>query len=46
MMRTAFPDLELVAEDTIAEADKVVCRFTLRGTHRGEFMGLPPTGRR
>jgi len=46
MMRTAFPDLELVAEDTIAEADKVVCRFTLRGTHRGEFMGHPPAGRR
>jgi predicted ester cyclase len=41
----AFPRYELVAEDTIAEGDKVVVRFTLRGNHQGEFMGIPPTGR-
>jgi len=44
-LRTAFPDLHYTAEDTIAEGDKVVIRFTGRGTQRGEFRGVPPTGR-
>ena len=42
---TAFPDLHWVVEDLIAEGDKVVCRFTCRGTHQGEFLGIPPTGK-
>jgi steroid delta-isomerase-like uncharacterized protein len=41
----AFPDLSVQVEDLIAEGDKVVARNTVTGTHRGEFMGLPPTGR-
>ena len=41
----AFPDLHVTVEDTIAEADKVVARDTVTGTHEGDYMGLPPTGR-
>jgi steroid delta-isomerase-like uncharacterized protein len=44
-LRTAFPDLSETIEDIIAEGDKVVTRNTLRGTHRGEFMGIAPTGK-
>lgn len=39
-----FPDLHLTIEDMIAEGDKVVTRWTARGTHQGEAMGRPPTG--
>src|SRR5919204_5209759 len=42
---TAFPDLHYTLEDLIAEWDKVVHRFTFRGTHQGDFMGVPPTGK-
>jgi len=42
----AFPDFSITVEDMIAEGDKVVCRVTTRGTHRGEFMGMAPTGKR
>lgn len=45
MLREAFPNLEITIEDLIAEGDKVVSRQTLRGTHQGEFMGIPPTGK-
>ena len=41
----AFPDQHYTVEDLIAEGDKVVCPFTCRGTHQGEFMGIPPTGK-
>ena len=44
-MRTAFPDIHFTVEDLIAEADKVVVHVTSRGTHRGIFMGIAPTGR-
>jgi steroid delta-isomerase-like uncharacterized protein len=44
-VRSAFPDLRLIIEDLVAEGDKVVMRATARGTHRGEFMGIPPTGK-
>jgi steroid delta-isomerase-like uncharacterized protein len=33
-------------EDTVAEADKVAARFTMRGTHQGAFFGVPPTGKK
>src|SRR5919201_2483348 len=42
---TAFPDLHATVEDLIAEGDKVAYRITGRGTHQGEFMGIPPTGK-
>ena len=41
----AFPDLHLTVEDMIAEGDKLVVRNTVAGTHLGEYMGLPPTGK-
>jgi steroid delta-isomerase-like uncharacterized protein len=41
----AFPRYALDPEDIFAEGDKVLLRFTLRGTHHGDFMGIPPTGR-
>ena len=43
--RTAFPDLAVTIEDLVAAGDTVAWRFTLRGTHAGPFMGIPPTGR-
>jgi predicted ester cyclase len=45
LFRAVFPDLEWLIDDLIAEGDKVVARTTMRGTHRGDFFGLPPTGR-
>lgn len=42
--RTAFPDLRVTVEDQLAEEDKVVTRWSVRGTHSGEFLGLAPTG--
>jgi steroid delta-isomerase-like uncharacterized protein len=42
--RAAFPDLRVTVEDQLAEEDKVVTRWTVRGTHSGEFLGLAPTG--
>jgi len=41
----AFPDLYITIEDLLAEGDRVVNRWTGRGTHRGDFMGVPPTGK-
>lgn len=41
----AYPDLQVTVEDLIAEGDKVVCRNVVTGTHQGEYLGLPPTGR-
>jgi steroid delta-isomerase-like uncharacterized protein len=46
MFRAAFPDGVTTIEDMIAQGDKVVTRKTYRGTHQGEFLGIPPTGRR
>ena len=43
-LRAAFPDLEMVIEDIVAEDDKVVVRYTARGTHKGGFRGAAPTG--
>jgi steroid delta-isomerase-like uncharacterized protein len=46
MFRAGFPDWVETVEDVIAEGDKVVIRVTGRGTHEGEFQGIPPTGAR
>jgi predicted ester cyclase len=45
MYRSAFPDVQYTVEDQIAEGDRVVTRWTARGTHKGELMGIPPTGK-
>ncbi len=45
MYLTAFPDLCITIEDMIAEGDKVVVRYTSRGTQKGAFGGIPPTGK-
>ena len=45
MLHEAFPDYQVTVEDQIAEGDKVVTRWTCRGTHKGRFQGIPPTGK-
>src|SRR5215210_3734812 len=42
---SAFSDFHINIEDQIAEGDKVVSRYTLRGTHQGDFRGMAPTGK-
>ena len=46
MFLSAFPDIQWIVDEQIAEGEKVVSRFTWTGTHRGEFLGIPPTGKR
>ena len=43
---TGFPDREIVVEALVAEGELVAKRWTFQGTHTGEYMGLPPSGRR
>ena len=43
--RSAMPDLQFSIDDLLAEGDKVLWRFTSRGTHNGPLMGIPATGR-
>lgn len=43
--REGFPDLTIAVEDVMAEGDRVTARVTMRGTHRGEFQGIAPTGK-
>ena len=45
MYMRAFPDLHFSIEDQIAEGDTVVTRWSTTGTHQGEFLGMPPTGK-
>lgn len=45
MTRTAFPDFHTIIEDMVGEGNKVACRFIMRGTFKGEFMGITPTGK-
>jgi steroid delta-isomerase-like uncharacterized protein len=42
----AFPDLQVTLEDEFSSGEKVVTRWTSKGTHQGELMGIAPTGRR
>jgi steroid delta-isomerase-like uncharacterized protein len=42
---TAFHDLQFTIEDQLAEGDKSVTRFTESGTHQGDLMGIPATGK-
>jgi predicted ester cyclase len=45
MFVESFPDLHVTTEDLFAEGDRVAQRWRVRGTHKGEIIGLPPTGR-
>jgi len=45
MMRAAFPDLHVTSEYVAEGGDHVMARFRMTGTHQGEFMGVPATGR-
>lgn len=46
MMRSGFPGIHWVVEETIAAGDKVVSRFRWTGTHEGRFLGIPASGRK
>jgi steroid delta-isomerase-like uncharacterized protein len=45
LVRSAFPDLETRIDDTLAEGDRIAVRSTFTGTHQGEFLGIPATGK-
>ena len=45
IMLTGFPDYQTTIDDLFAEGDKVVARITMTGTHQGDFMGIPSTGK-
>jgi steroid delta-isomerase-like uncharacterized protein len=45
MNRAAFPDMRMDPQDILVSGDKVVSRIRLTGTHEGEFMGIPASGR-
>jgi steroid delta-isomerase-like uncharacterized protein len=45
MFHIAFPDLQVTIQDILADGDKVVARERWTGTHQGEFMGMPATGK-
>jgi steroid delta-isomerase-like uncharacterized protein len=45
MYFNAFPNLHVTIDDLFAEGDRCATRCTLRGTHKGEMMGIPPTGK-
>lgn len=46
LFRSAFPDLQVTTEDVLEEGDRVALRWRADGTHRGDLMGLAPTGQR
>jgi steroid delta-isomerase-like uncharacterized protein len=45
-IRAAFPDMQMTADDLIVEGDRLAVRSTLRGTHQGDFMGIPGSGKK
>jgi steroid delta-isomerase-like uncharacterized protein len=46
MYRAAFPDLNIKVDDLVAASEKVLVRWTARGTHRGQFLGKSPTNKK
>ena len=46
LLRSAMPDMQFDIDDIFGTEDRVAMRFTLRGTHRADLLGRPPTGRR
>ena len=44
-LRAGIPDFQTTIEDLIAEGDRVAVRISWQGTHKGELMGIPPTGK-
>ena len=44
-MLAAFPDMQVRVEDMFEEGDKLVTRWSAHGTHKGDMMGIPPTGK-
>ncbi|WP_330277117.1 ester cyclase [Lentzea sp. NBC_00516] len=45
MMRAGFPDVRWTLEETVTEGDTAAARFTMRGTHQGEFFGILASGK-
>lgn len=45
VLRAAFPDLRMEPQDVLVSGDKVVARVSATGTHQGEFIGMPASGR-
>ncbi|TMI84892.1 MAG: ester cyclase [Bacteroidetes bacterium] len=45
MMRSGFPDIQWTLDDAVIDGDKVAARYTMRGTHKGQFFGVLPTGK-
>lgn len=45
MMRSAYPDIQWSLQETVVENDTVVARFQISGTHQGNFLGFPATGK-
>jgi steroid delta-isomerase-like uncharacterized protein len=46
IIRSAFPDIEATADEIIVEGDRLAVRSTMRGTHDGDFMGVPASGKK
>lgn len=46
MFRGAFPDFNMAVQEMLQDGDKVITRVRVSGTHQGEFMGIPPTGKK
>ena len=45
-MRTAFPDLKIAVENMVADEEQVAIAYTMTGTHKGNFLGIPPTDKK
>ena len=45
LFQAAFPDMHATVEEALAEGDKVITRGYFTGTHKGDFQGIPPTGK-
>ena len=45
-LRSAFPDLSIAVEQLVADEDNVAFAYTLTGTHNGNFLGIPPSGKK